>query len=176
MWGVGIYNETQEEANTLLGKAQVEYDELNFTKARNFLTELRDDYSGTDAEEQGTFLLANLYFTENNLPEAKNLFDEFISSYSGSEILLASGYAGLAACYEADKEYANAAENYEKAYNNTHEFPQAAEYLYLAGLNFLSAGDKTNADQAFQKLIDEYPDSPKKYNAQVKLVQLAEVK
>jgi TolA-binding protein len=173
MWGIGIYHETQDEATTLLGKAQVEYDELNFTKARNFLTQLRQEYSGTDAEEQGTFLLANLYFTENNIAEAKNLFKEFISSYSGSEILLASGYAGLAACLEAEKDYQVAAVKYEKAYKTAKEFPQAAEYLYLAGVNYLSSGDTENANRSLKQVIEEYPDSPKKYDAQVKLIQLA---
>lgn len=173
VWFVALYNETEQEAVTLLGKAQVEYDQFNYSKARNFLTNLIDEYSGTDAQEQGLFLLANLNFNENNINEAKALFEEFVSSYSGSEILLASAYAGIAACLETENNYTEAAENYIKAHDTAREFIQAAEYLYLAALNYLDAGNSADAIDALQQIVDDYPDSPRKFDAQTKLILAA---
>lgn len=170
VWIHAMQNEEEEQAVTLLGKAQVEYDSQNFTKARAFLTKLRATLGGTDAELQGTFLLANLDFNDGKYAEAKDLFNEFVDSYSGSEILISSAYAGIAACEEQDKNFVSAAENYKTAYSKAQEFPQAAEYLYLAGLDYLSAGDSSKAKETFQKVLDEYPDSPKKFDVQTELL------
>ena len=64
---------------------------------------------------------------------------------------------------------AAAAENYEKASSAT-DGPQVVEYLYLAGVNYLNAGDTEKGREALQKLIDEHPDSPKAYDAKTKLI------
>ena len=172
-WVKAIYEETNQEAVTLLGKAQVEYDQMNYSKARDFLNALLKEYDGTEAAEQGTFLLANLNFNENKTDEAMRLFKEFTDSYSGSHILLASGYAGIAACFEAQNNYSEAAVAYEKAFNEAGDFVKAADYLYLAGLCYQKANDTDDSKKAFQKLIDEFPDSPRKYDAQTELILAA---
>ena len=172
-WVKAIYEETNQEAVTLLGKAQVEYDQMNYSKARDFLNALLKEYDGTEAAEQGTFLLANLNFNENKIDEAMRLFKEFTDSYSGSHILLASGYAGIAACFEAQNNYSEAAAAYEKAFNEAGDFVKAADYLYLAGLCYQKANDTDDSKKAFQKLIDEFPDSPRKYDAQTELILAA---
>jgi len=169
IWVMALQDEEEQQAITLLGKAQVEYDNMNYTKARDFLNKLRETLDGTDAELQGTLLLANLDYNDENFTEAKQLFNEFIDSYSGSEILLASAYAGVAACEEQEDNFAAAAENYEKA-SSVSGGPQVEEYLYLAGINYLNAGDTEKGREALQKLIDEYPDSQKAYDAKTKLI------
>ena len=173
MWGSSIMEETEMEAVSLLGKAQIEYDQFNYSKSRDLLNILKEGYSGTDAAEQGLFLLANLNFNEKRYEEARKLFKEFTGSYSGSELLLASGYAGIAACLETENDFRGAADNYYKAYNKVGSINQAAEYLYLAGINFQNAGDEEQARNMFQKVIDEFPDSQKKYDAQTKMILLA---
>lgn len=170
MWVSALMKETEQEAVTLLGKAQVEYDQFNYIKARDFLNVLLEGYAGTDAADQGTFLLANLNFNENKIDEAAAMFQEFVDGYSGSDILLASGYAGIGACREAKKQYANAAESYMKAFSVAGEFVKAADYLYLAGLNYLNAGDTENARETFKRIVDDFPDSPKKYDAQTQMI------
>ena len=91
-----------DESSALLGQAQLEYQNLNYSKAKEFITRLMDEYSSTDACDQGIFLYANLLYQEKNYAEAKDLFKEFIDSYSGSDILAASGLAGYAACLEQE--------------------------------------------------------------------------
>jgi len=173
MWGTSIMEETEMEATTLLGKAQIEYDQFNYSKSRDFLNVLKEGYSGTDAAEQGNFLLANLNFNEKRFEEARVLFEDFTGSYSGNDLLLSSGYAGIAACQETENNYTGAAENYKKAYTAAGKLIQSAEYLYLAGLNFQNAGDANQAKDMFQKVIDEFPDSPKKYDAQTQMILIA---
>jgi outer membrane protein assembly factor BamD (BamD/ComL family) len=169
IWVMALQDEEEQQAITLLGKAQVEYDNMNYTKARDFLNKLRETLEGTDAELQGTLLLANLDYNDENITEAKQLFSAFIDSYSGSEILLASAYAGVAACEEKENNFSAAAENYKKA-STVSDGPQVEEYIYLAGINYINAGDTQQGREVLQKLIDEYPDSPKAYDAKTKLI------
>lgn len=173
MWGTSVMDDTEMEANSLLGKAQIEFDQFNYSKSRDFLNILKEGYSGTDAAEQGIFLLANLNFNKGRFEEAKILFQDFTGSYSGNELLLSSGYAGIAACLETENDYSGAAENYRKAYKEAGNLIQAAEYIYFAGINYQNAGDADQAKNMFQKVIDEFPDSQKKYDAQTKIILLA---
>ena len=138
-----------------------------------FLEKLATEYSGSDAALQGTFLLANLNFNENNIVEAKNLFKEFIDSYSGSNILLASGYAGYAACLSNEGSYIEAAEYYEEAQEIVGDFNMASEYLFLAGLNYQNAKDNEKAKETFNKLVEDYKDSPLVFDAKTKLIMLS---
>jgi len=169
MLGSYWYDSSQVEANTLLGKAQSEYDNLNLDKSRVFLEELIAEYSGNSAE-QGTFLLANINFNENNFLEAQALYEDFVGSYSGSDLLLASGYAGIAACIETEDNAELAAQNYEKAARIADGLPQQAEYLYLAGINYIQSESNEKAISIFQSIVENHEDSPRKIDAEIKLI------
>ena len=107
---VYAHNENVEEARGQLGIAQVEYSNLNYDRAIKRLEKLIENYSGTDEADQGMFLLANVLYQKEKFDEAKSYFEQFVDSYSGSNILLASGIAGLAACYEKEEKFLEAAE------------------------------------------------------------------
>ncbi len=170
---VYVHGTTVETATTLFGKATVEYQAMNYNKAKAFLLDLTDEFEGTDAATQGMFLLGNIYYKEKNLDDAKKYFQEFINSYDDKDILMASGYAGLAACYAGEKDYESAAEYYKKAYDTMPEIPEAADYLYLAGLNYRKAGNIEKAKETFQKVSEEFKDSSRSFDAKEELVLLA---
>ncbi len=161
-----------QEAETLLGKAQMEMQSMHTTKAREFLDQLIQEYDGTDAAEQGYFLLANLDFQAQKYDKAEQEYKKFIDSYSGSKILLASAYAGYAACLEHRGAHKEAAENYLKAQRTAPEFVEAPNYLYLAGLNYKDAGMKDKAKEMFQKIIEKYKDSKRFNDAKAQIILL----
>lgn len=162
------------QASTLFGKAQVEYQNFNYTRAKEMLTELREKFPGTEQGQQGMLFLANLYFQEKNIGEAKNLYAEFIDSYGGSNILLASGYAGYAACLETESNYSEAADFYVKAKKTAPEFVEAANYLYLAGMNYIEAGETDKATDVFETIVEDYKDSDRSFDAESQLILLAQ--
>ena len=162
-----------DESSALLGQAQLEYQNLNYSKAKEFITRLMDEYSSTDACDQGIFLYANLLYQEKNYAEAKDLFKEFIDSYSGSDILAASGLAGYAACLEQENNNKDAADYYIRAQKKAKNFIEAANYLYLAGLNYAVAEEYEDARDAFQKIVDDYESSTRQSDAKAKLIMLA---
>ena len=168
-----VHHQNAEKSSVLLGQAQLEYQNLNYSKAKEFINQLMDEYPGTDACDQGTFLYANLLYQEKNYAEAKDLYKKFIDSYSGSNILIASGLAGYAACLEKEENYEEAAEYYMRAQKKAKDFIEAPNYLYLAGLNYTAADDYEDARDAFQKIVDDYESSDHQTDAKAKLIILA---
>ena len=90
----------------------------------------------------------------------------------GSHILLASGYAGLAACEEALNNYTEAAELYEQAADTAPEFPESENQYYLAALCYKKAGDIEKARSIFQQLADADGSSSRIKDAESQLVLL----
>ena len=168
-----INKEKVEKANALLGQAQLEFQNFNYMKARQFVDRLIEEYDGKDAAAQGRLLLANLDFQENKYEDAKENYKEFIDSYGGSNNILASGYAGYAACLEHEGLYEEAAENFETAWKKAPRFIEAPGYLYLAGLNYSKAGDRQYAQELFNRIIQDYSDSDKAEDAKIQLIMLA---
>ncbi|MEJ2542695.1 MAG: tetratricopeptide repeat protein [Calditrichaceae bacterium] len=168
-----VHKQNAEESAALLGQAQLEYQNLNYSKAKDFIIRLKEEYPGTDASDQGTFLYANLLYQEKNFEEAKEFYKEFIDSYSGSNILLASGLAGYAACLEKENNFEEAAEYYIRAQKKAKDFIEAPNYLYLAGLNFTTANNYDEARDAFQEIVDDYESSDHQNDAKAKLIMLA---
>jgi tetratricopeptide (TPR) repeat protein len=169
---VYIHNENVEEARGQLGIAQVEYSNLNYDRAVKRLEKLIENYSGTDEADQGMFLLANILYQKEKFDEAKAYFEQFVDSYSGSNILLASGIAGLAACYEKEENFLEAAETYSKAASTAPDFVEADNYLYLAGICFNKAGEVEKAIEKFEFLVENNITSTRVNDAKAQLVKL----
>ncbi len=169
-----VHSQTSEKSSTLLGQAQLEYQNMNYTKARALLDRLETEYSGTDAADQGLLLLANLNYQQDKYQEASESYLAFTNVYDGSDILIASGYAGYAACQEKMSNFAVAAQFYLKAQKADPSFVESSNYLYLAALNFISIEDFPAARKALNKIITDYPESQREQDAKAQLILIAQ--
>jgi tetratricopeptide (TPR) repeat protein len=163
-------HETSKEANSQLGIAEIEYANGNMLKASERLVKLIEEYDGTGAADKGMFLLANIYYQQKRYKDAQVYFDKFVSAYSGSNILLASGYAGLAACAEVNENLSEAAELYEQAADLAPQFPESDNYYYLAALCYKRAGNLDKARSIFKHLASEAKTSQRVKDAETQLV------
>lgn len=164
--------QTEAEANSQLGIAEIEFTNGQLTKASERLGRLIEDYDGSDAADQGIFLLANIHFQQQKYEQAREYFEKFVNDYSGSNILLSSGYAGLAACEEAVNNFEEAGDLYERAAETAPDFPEADNQYYLAGLCYKKAGDIEKARSIFEQLTDESAKSSRAKDAESQLVLL----
>ena len=164
--------ETAKEANSQLGIAEIEYKNGNLSKASERLEKLINEYDGTDSADKGLFLLANIYYQQKRYEDARIHFDRFVSAYSGSNILLASGYAGLAACEEVDSNFSEAANLYERAADLAPDFPESDNYYYMSALCYKRAGDLDKARSLFEQLASEAKSSQRVRDAEIQLVLL----
>ena len=149
-----LKSDTHMEAQAELGIAQIEYTNNNLDKASARLISLIDEYGGTDEGQQGMLMLANIYFIQNKYQDAEKYFQDFVDSYSGSEILVASGYSGLASCKEVDKDFAAAADLYEKAADVAPDYIEADNFRFLCGLNYKKAGNVSDASRIFREIVE----------------------
>ncbi len=169
---VYAHNANVEQARGQLGIAQVEYSNLNYDKSITRLESLIESYDGTNEADQGMFLLANILYQKERYEESKNYFEQFIDSYSGSDILLASGIAGLAACYEKEKMFLEAGQTYSRAASTAPDFVEADNYLYLAGICFSKAGDTLKAIEKFEYLVENNVTDKRINDAKAQLTKL----
>lgn len=124
----------------------------NITGLKNIV----DNYGGSEQGETARIYLANAYFFLGDYVNAKSEYD----SYSGSnKQLIASAYAGIAACYEGDGDFANAAEYYLKA-ADVYEFnPLNADNLLNSGKNFIKSDDNKSAEIVLKRIQVDYTES-----------------
>jgi outer membrane protein assembly factor BamD (BamD/ComL family) len=167
-------SQSETKAHTNLGIAQVEYNNGNLTTAENRLLKILENYSGSDAADQAKFLLANINYQQKKYELASFYFEEFIDSYSGSDVLLASGYAGLAACREITENYIEAANLYAKAAQIAPDFTEADNYIYLSGLAYKKANDVEKARKQFEKLLNKSKTTKRAQDAEKQLVLLGQ--
>ena len=166
--------QSEIEANTHLGIAQVEYTNGNLSVAENRLLQILENYSSSDAADQAKFLLANINYQQKKYDLASFYFEEFVDSYSGSDVLLASGYAGLAACREIEENFAEAAVLYDKAARTAPDFTEADNYTYLSGLTYKKANEIEKARKQFEKILKHSNTTKRTKDAEKQLVLLGQ--
>jgi tetratricopeptide (TPR) repeat protein len=166
--------QSETEAETNLGIAQVEYTNGNLDVAENRLLEILENYSGSDAADQAKFLLANINYQQKKYDLAAFYFEDFVDSYSGSDVLLASGYAGLAACREIEENFDEAGRLYEKAAQTAPDFTEADNYLYLSGLVYKKANEFEKARKQFEELVEKSNTTKRTRDAERQLVLLGQ--
>jgi len=169
-----LSGESEKEARGQLGIAQIEYNNENYDKARTRLHRLIEEYGGTAEADQGRLILANIYYIEQDYENAEKYFYEFIDNYTGSNILLASGYAGFAACLEIKKEFTEAAEYYEKAAKQAPDYPESDNYAYLSGICYQKGGNTDKAIKIFADLKENAISQKASRDAEVQLTLLSE--
>ncbi len=158
-----------EIAGVEVMKIKTVYDAGNFNQAINGdslgtskgLQYIVDEYGSTENGEFAKIMLANSYFELRDFEKA----GKYYKDYSGNNnILKVAAAAGIASVYEANKNYSDAAKQFEKAANMYKDNPFIDQYLFYAAKNYYRADDPEAAKKLFDKLKEDYPKS--KYNAE----------
>jgi TolA-binding protein len=109
------------------------------------LQNVLENYSGSKIAEQATLLLGNINYQTKNYPEATRYYQMYLDKYKDSKLDRASALAGLASCQENQGNYADAAKQFDAAYNEYPDGPLAGDYNYSAMRDYLAAGDVEKA-------------------------------
>ncbi len=126
-------------------------DSLGITKGLLYIAE---NYGSTESGETAKIMLANSYYFLGDFSSA----EKYYKSFSGkSDLLRSASYAGLAAVYDAQKNFSEAAKYYEKAVNKY--VPNSDEYLFSAVRSYFLANDTENMKKAAKTLKKDFPKS-----------------
>ncbi len=113
-------------------------------------------YGGTENGETAKIYLANSYNRLGNIDEAFKYYKDYGGSIS---MFKATALAGQAGYYADKKEYEKAAELYKKAASVSKTDVLNSDYLLNAGINYVSAGEKSQAKSVFEKIKKDYASS-----------------
>lgn len=162
------YSSSKKEKNQLasveLSRVMPIYDSGSFQEAIDGrpgtniigLKKIVENYSGTENGELARIYLANSYYLLGKFDEAMENYNDFSGS---NKILVASALAGIAACHEANDNFSDAAEYYEKAFKAYEFNPMNAEYLLKSGSNYLKVNKYDEAKAAFDIIKEKYKTS-----------------
>jgi tetratricopeptide (TPR) repeat protein len=129
-----------------------------------------DNYGGSRSGEIARFYLANAEFALGKIDDALQNYKK----YSGDDNLMsASAEAGIAACYEAKKNFSDAAAHFEKAASIVSDTYNTPGYLNEAAHAYAEAGDKDKALALYQRLRKEFPTSDAGHDADRYIAQLS---
>lgn len=176
-FGYRYYNQEQNlEGQTQMFQAIYYFEQDSLKLALNGdgnnlgFVDIADEYSGTDAGN-----LANYYAGISYLKQGKyELATLYLKDFDSDDLLVqAKSYSLIGDAYMELKEFENAAEYYNKAANYKPNKYFTPQYLIKEALAYekLNANDK--AKNTYDKIINEYPNSPEyssalKYKARLK--------
>ena len=161
--GYMYYQQQQaEQANERLGQILPVYEQGNFEQALNGtneatgLIEISNQYGGTSAGNLAIFYTANALYQQGEDERALEFYQRFEKS---NDFMGASALAAEASIYETRGEYDQAATHYEEAAAQYDNELTAPRYLLEAGQAYEEAGSYSAAVEAYQRVVNEYPDS-----------------
>jgi tetratricopeptide (TPR) repeat protein len=116
------------------------------------LQEIARKYDNTAAGQSASLLLGNAYLYTGDFEKAYAAFDNASPS---SDMLKSAVYAGKAAALEGKKNFAEAAEFFEKAAKKYDSKFLAAQRFLDAGRDYCLAGNKSSAVEMFKKMKEQ---------------------
>jgi len=162
----------EQRASSALSRAIIAYNQEKYEDAIDILQSIINDCKGTLSAGVATFYLANAYFFTGDYDNARKYYSEYLDDYKDDEMLSSSSLAGIGACLEQKGRFKQAAEYYRRAADEYPEDFQAPQNYLNAGRCYLLAGAKDEAEKVLKKLIDKYPDSNSRKEAELYLVRL----
>ncbi len=163
----------EERAAVELARAELQANRGNHEEAVAILESLVEKYGGTAAARMALLDLADMYCRMGEFDLAIKYFDQYLDKHSGYDPLLtASALAGKAACLEGKGDYAAAAEVFLKAYDKDPKSFNAPTYLLNAAMAYERAGELAKARELCERVIDEYPKSSARRDAEMVLARV----
>lgn len=127
------------------------------------------DYGSTENGSLARFYLANSYY---NIGEYEKALAEFEEADVSTDLLEASRLAGIATCYEAKGNIADAAKYFERAGKISELNPNTPEYLANAARNYAKSGNKEQAIELYKYIKKEHASSAAARDAERYLEEL----
>ncbi len=145
-----------QEGSVKLANAMGSFRNGNTQLAIVGLNEVVDDYSGSPAAEQATFMLGKLNFDQRNYAESIRFYEMYLSKYKDSPLRRAASEAGIGAAHENLGEYDQAMKAYLKAYQEYPDGPMAGQYELSAMRMAIKTGDTGTARQELKSIKENY--------------------
>lgn len=169
-WKLVTDRRLEEAASRELQGARYAFENQNLPLARSELARVVENYSGTNAAEEGRLLLANVHMLEGRSQQAIELMRGYAPG--AGRAFRAQAYGLLGAAYENTNRFREAAEAYESGAEAGRLDFQKAQLLSDAGRAWTSAADTARAIAAYKRIIEDFPKEGMVTEAKVRLGEL----
>jgi TolA-binding protein len=159
-------------ASVQLAKANSEIAHGQYQQTIDILLNMINNYSGTSSASRGVYLLAHTYFQNGEYENAITYFKKYLDDYGGDPILTSGAYSGLGACYEQLGKLSDAAQAYENGATKYAGSFEAPQQLMNAARCYALENRIADAKNCYEKVIEQYPKSDLKSDAELFLAKL----
>ena len=154
-----------------LNVARAAFDAYNLPAAAAGFQEISQAFAGTRAASEAILSLNQVRLINGQNELAIVALRDFLSSGPG-DVYEVPAAALLAAALENDNRQSEAAEAFVRAAEGARVEYLKAEYLLSAGRAYMTAGMAEEAAAAFQTILEDYPETPSRSEAAVRLSEI----
>ena len=170
VWTLTTQRREEEIASRELQAARFAFENQNLPLAASELARVVENYSGTNAAEEGRLLLANVRMLQGQPQQAIEVLRDHAPRAGGA--FRSQGYGLLGAAYENTGRLREAAEAYEKASETARLDFQKVQMLSEAGRAWTAAADTARAIAAYRRIVNDFPKEGMVTEAKVRLGEL----
>ncbi len=155
--------------------AQVSGEESPESKkiAEEKFAEVLKNHASTNAAGLSLPLYADMYYQEGSYDKAIELYEKAIDAFPDDNSLRKMIWNGLGYAYEGKKDYKNAAQYFQKITSSEGGLLKADAY-YNLGRMYEAMNEREKAREAYDHVVQEYPDSIHRQIAEEKALRLKE--
>jgi len=143
----------------------------DYATAAELFAEYIRNYPDSPNLAEGRLMLARAYGRSGHCATAVSAYETFYQEHP-DHLEIAAARRERAACLAATGRHLEAAHAYEEVQRRFSVGEFAAQVLLDAGANYTQAGQLEQADRAYRRAIDEYPDQPQAHAARFRLALL----
>lgn len=170
VWTLSTKRKAEDIASRNLAAARFAFENQNLPLAASELSKLIEDYSGTNAAEEGRILLANVRLMQGQPQQAVAVLKDYAGG--AGRAYRSQAFSLLGGAYENIGRPREAADAYEKGSGAAQLDFFRAQLLDDAGRAWTVAGDTAKAITDYQRVIKEFDKETAATEAKVRLAEL----
>jgi len=170
VWNVSSNRRSEDVASRELQGARFAFENQNLPLAASELARITENYSGTNAAQEGRLLLAQVRLLQGQPQQAVEVLRDFANG--AGKAYRSQAYGLLGGAYENLGRFREAAEAYESGSAAARLDFLKAQMLSDAGRAWTTAGDTTRAVAAYRRIVDEFGKEGTATEARVRLGEL----
>src|SRR5687767_11302116 len=170
VWTASSNRRSEEVAGRELQGARFAFENQNMPLAASELARIIENYSGTQAAEEGRLLLAQVRLLQGQPQQALEVLRDFAPS--AGQAFQAQAYGLLGATYENLGRPLDAAQAYETGSDAARLDFLKAQMLSDAGRAWAIAGDTTKAIASYRRILEDFKTEPSAVEARVRLGEI----
>ena len=170
VWQLSTKRRSEDIARGELQSARYAFENQNLPLAASELARIVENYSGTNAAEEGRLLLANVRLLQGQPQQAVQVLKDYAPG--AGRAYRAQAYGLLGAAYENMARPREAGEAYENGAAAARLDFLKAQMLSDAGRAWTNAADTAKALAAYRRIVKDFPKEGTVTEAKVRLAEL----